>query len=926
MGKFRFLVLIFISLIVYSSFLFPGPRVANDFPDLSEEVVKKNYDIPRIWKGEYNGFGSYAVSTMWSWPVDFLYAFGANAGFSFSVLYRFLGIFTFLILGFYSISKLLSLYEISRNGKFVASLFYLINTYILLVIDGGQYRIALAYAFLPLAFFSIIDSFGKPFYKKIIAAILVTLLGYFDIRFVYILFLLTFIYVLTSIFFSSFRNLLFLFSEWTKIFAAIFIVFVSINSYWILPALLVKPPSLPVGYDRVSEIEALSFANLTHSLFVISPHWYKNSFGEIASINPIFAIVPMLVFLSPVLFRGNKNIAFWFLAALVFVFLVKGNLKPFGFFYEWLFTNIPGFSMFRDPTKFFFLVCLSFSVLIGFAITGLEEKYKLHLKIKKIKMPIFSTLFVFIWFILMYPSYTGLMTGTLSTPVYLNEFSKIKEHLLSDQNFGRVLYIPQRPPLGYATLEHPAISAYNLLTIRPFATGVVGTYEKLNFLRDSSYVDQFLEIAGIKYVVYPFYDTRKKEISDDERKYYFTFLSQLQNSNWFNHLIQDYPVAFLQTKKSKDLIYLANETIAIIGSDKIYEEIDLLDIDISKNPLLFIEEFPNLNVYLQNGTIKKAILYDKNLLDFHLSFVSTDRYIFPSNSLDFSPSSKVSWWKRESIDFLWWRYFLQDKYSIDNIDFDYGGGWAVAEGETELDLYDKSIKDKGILYARVLLSDKGGKISFLQGNREIGFIETKIDNPPKIVRTIKGYEEEDKHFSFNGSNFLWFKVGELIADEKVSIKTSGDINVINSLVVLDRDELSKIEYFSKGIQIIKWSDMNDSAKKNLFLQKSKKNGNLSYEKINSTEYLIKVDGLDGKGTVVFTNSYDGLWLLNASQSFPVYSFANGFSISSSGSYRLAYYPQKFVNFGFYLTRFFAVFAMILLLASFFIYKIRSGKK
>ncbi|MCX7928138.1 MAG: hypothetical protein N2558_00445 [Patescibacteria group bacterium] len=921
MGKIRFLLLLLALAVVYSSFLLPGIRVANDFPDVAEEVLKTGYDMPRIWTGEYNGFGNYAISTMWAWPMNFLYAFGAQIGLPFSLLYRILGFYLFLFLGIYSFSKLLSLYQISKNGKLVATLFYLANTYIVLLIDGGQYLIALAYAFLPFCFFSFIESQKKSFYKKLLAALSITILGYFDIRFVYVLFLLMFFYIFVTIVFSSFEDSLNKLFEFFKTFLVVCFVFVTFNFYWLLPALLVQPPSLPLGYDRLSQVRELSFASLSHGLFVISPHWHKNNFGEIAKINSFFGMIAIFVFLTPIFVRRNKHVAFWFLICLVFVFLVKGSKEPFGSIYEWLFLNIPGFSMFRDPTKFFFLVCLSFAVLLGFSITVLEKKYKLILKVKNISIPFFTSSFLFVWFLLMYPTYTNLMTGTLSKPIYLNEFEKIKKHLLDDQGFGRVLWLPQRPPLGYAALENPSVSAYELIKIRPFATGIIGTYETMNFLRDSSYMDKFLDMAGIKYVAYPFYDIRRKEVSEDERNYYFTFLDQLKNTKWFGNLIYDYPVAFLQTKSNKDLIYLANETVGVVGSDKIYEEIDFLGADLSKNPLLFIEESHNLSSYVKSGDIRKVILYNKNLLDLYLSFIDTGRYVFPSKNLDFSPSQS-SWWKRESMDFVWWRSFLQEKYLIDNTDFDYGGGWAIAERESELEIIDQSFKKQGDLYARVLFSKKGGKVSFWQSGKEIGSIQTKVENPREIIRAVKGYgDTKDKELTFYDSNFLWVKVGELISYESITIKTQGDLNVINALVVIEKDELQKIIFSTKDIEINQWENMNLKDKKNLFSQNVSNTATLSYRKLNSTEYLLNVKNLNNRATIVFTNTYDKLWILNSSQSLPVYSFANGFVVSNSGEYKIFYYPNKFVEIGFYVSVFFVTFILIVFISNFLTFKI-----
>lgn len=78
-------------------------------------------------------------------------------------------------------------------------------------------------------------------------------------------------------------------------------------------------------------------------------------------------LIPITVFFS--LFRkgrGFKNCWFFVFLAFVGMFLTKGPIPPLGFIYDYLFRNLPGFVIFREPyTKFTPLVILSFSILFG---------------------------------------------------------------------------------------------------------------------------------------------------------------------------------------------------------------------------------------------------------------------------------------------------------------------------------------------------------------------------------------------------------------------------------------------------------------------------------------------------------------------------------------------------------------------------------
>src|SRR4029079_9131602 len=105
---------------------------------------------------------------------------------------------------------------------------------------------------------------------------------------------------------------------------------------------------------------------------------------------------------------------------------------------------------------------------------------------------------------------------------------------------------------------------------RPFSIGVIGSYEVFNFLRDTSFMNQIMKVTAIKYVGYPYTDTRREDLKDDEKKYYDTFLDQLTNAPWSNGRITEKPVALIATKEPAEHIFLAPNTFFILGSDSLY--------------------------------------------------------------------------------------------------------------------------------------------------------------------------------------------------------------------------------------------------------------------------------------------------------------------------------------------------------------------
>ena len=906
--SYRLITFVFL-LFIFSSFLFPGNRVANDYPLISADSGIEGFSPPSLWsERSAEGMGEYVISTLWSWPMDFLYGLLFKLGFNFSLVERLLGVTPILILGYVGISRLLSHFKIKGYGRVVGTLLYLTNTYIILLVDGGQFSIGIAYAFFPISFISVIKAIRSTLLRKIIAGLSVCVLGVFDIRFIYILLILLFIYfIYESIFLKKDEVKRWIRSSFLTGFITL-LIFTGLNFYWLLPALLVKAPVLPSTYQRVTQTSFLSFTTLGHALYLLQPHWYLNVFGKVTPLVAGFAFIPMLVFLTPVLKKKDRNVGLWLIVAVIGIFLTKGVNAPLGTVYNWLFVNIPGFSLFRDSTKFFFLVALAYSVLIGYTVEELNQKIKWKMEDGrwKIVIPIILCLYLMI---IIKPIWTGKMTGTFSPPINKEDFTKVSEVLKKDTDFGRVLWIPSRPPLGHLSPIHPILEASRIAAKRPFSSANVGIYESFNFIRVASYMGELFDIAGIKYIGYPYPDTRREDLKPDNIDYYYSFVEQLQNLGWIDDIsLYHPPVALFKTKHSEDRFFTAENKFLVVGSEGIYNELlNIQNFGLQNNALIFAEEGPGLGNTCKNGSQQvktpsepetcKVLLYDKDKIDFAVTLIDRSAFIFPSGYLDFDPDES-GWWKRETADFARFRYFLQEKYSIDSLDFDYGGGYAIAEGNKKIQIANNILKNGEILLARVMQSSRGGKIEFYQSENKIGEIITNIENPEKINIKLTGNSKSSgKYFTYDKSDIRWFEVGELKSDDDLEIRTEGSINIINALVVTPLENWTTINASMYQYNIIDRHELIDG-QKSYFLA-SDSNPDVGYERISPARYKVNINGLKNPETLVFSETYDPLWEIKniedgvISNSYPLYSLINGFNIDHDGVYEVYFPPQKY---------------------------------
>ncbi len=884
-------VLVIIS--IYGRWFLPGLNVANDLHVAYREDLTQDFIVPYTWGARAAaGLGEYAVFVLWNWPINFFYGLLGNLGLTFGFIAKFFILLPTLIIGASSIYKIIRGITTSRLARYVSTLFYLINSYFLLLIDGGQINLAMAYAIFPLGFVFYKEAQKKARLFEILKfSVITVVISIFDIRVVY---LLTILLALDFIFlFVLGKDLLKVSKNVIKIGFLTALVLLGFHFYWLLPSVFARAPGLPIGYGRVSQVDFLSFANLDHALFLLQPHWYKNVFGKITPLLPEFVFIPILVFLAPALRKKDKTVGFWLFVALVGIFLVKGVNPPLPQIYPWLFAHFPGFSLFRDPTKFFFLVALSYSVLIGITVDELVKRFDKKIKFFKTKIALIPLIVVAYIVFLARPVYLGKMTGTFAKPIYQEEYLNLSQIFRNDNTFGRVLWIPVKPPLGFSSTTHPSLETFRIVGKRPFATAVTGTYELFNFLR-KSYIGELLDILAVAYLVYPYPDTRREELKKDNIDYYYWFLGKLASASWAEPSDLNSKVPAIKVENHQDRFFVSGNVWLIVGSDEIYEDIYRLGAKLSNNAMVFLEESPKVVNEAKRLKTSKFILNRKDIIDLVVAHFPENSFIFPAKNLDFSPD-KSGWWKRETADSISWRDFLQQKYQIDNTDFDYSGGWAIGEGTKELSIPISGLTEDDVLFARLMLSSKGGKVSFHQGTETIGFIETKIKNPEKKKVEVEG-QEENQTLVYDRALVRWFKIGKIKSSQPISVKVEGDINVVNALASIRGNELRQIEEDIENLsgvgRIVYWDKLSDGERRNLLLKTTEEG--ISYERISPTHYKVKVEGLRNPSVLAFSETYDSLWMVDGKRAILLYGLINGFEIEKDGEYEVIFEAQKYV--------------------------------
>lgn len=500
--------------------------------------------LPFVWDPlRGNGFGENISAILWirtylNSSVWILYnIFKFNWFFIEIVIFWLI----FIILGIISINYFVKTVFIKKNLTVyvITYLIYFANTYILMLLNGGQLGVFLAYAVTPLVFslfIKITMTNSKvtrlAYWKKVVlTSLALSLQILFDPRITYITLVAVLIYYVFNFLLKrenirSIRINLSLFKTNLSAFLLTGLLTMGVHFYW-LSYFLFSPKNLFMDPDGtktdVSLVKFLSFGDFSHSLSLLHPTWPENIFGKTYFLQPEFLLLPIIAYSSLLFLRNSKSemrnsilISFFALLSLIGIFLAKGSKEPFGEVYLWLFNHVPGFIMFRDSTKWYILISLSYSVLIPFTILNIYQSIKQRFSIKS-KIFNFQNLFLlsFILYLifLIRPLLLGQVRGTFKVYRVPEEYVKLKDYLYKDKTFSRTLWIPKRQRFGFYDFMHPAVSSLDLFKVASSSS----VLDVLNDENTYSEIEKLIKELGIKYVIVP-YDSQEEFFLED-RKY-----------------------------------------------------------------------------------------------------------------------------------------------------------------------------------------------------------------------------------------------------------------------------------------------------------------------------------------------------------------------------------------------------------------------
>lgn len=854
------LILIFPYILIYRAFFYQIPLSWGDAPYFYHENLKELFDIPILWDFRNANFGAPQAGILWLYLPTFLFGlfhqfFGLNHDILIRLIFYFPATTISLIGSFYFIGLVVKEFKARLLGSFLFGF----NTYFLMVLDGGQLGIGLAYGLFPLVSLTVVRYLSwltiKNYFFSVISLFLILNV---DLR----IGIIAITFSILWYFFIAEKDLnksIII----KKIGYAFILISVTLllNSFWTIP-FVINEGQFPGGrFTEVVQINNL--ISLMDALFLYQPHFPINDFGNIYPPPFYFSLLPMFLLLPGIKNPIKIKISLLFL---VLSFLAKGQNYPFGEMYSFFVNKIPFSQAFRDSTKFYIPLILTGSTLFSLSAQIIFNSAN------KIRPLLFISMFIYL-LLLVHPAILGNLTGALSiknpNPSFFDIYQKIK-----DEKFYRTIWFPETPPLAFSSINHPAIYANRLYQERPFASLIDGDYDLFGFL-NSPFFDDWASLSGAKYLFFP-ENERKKVWSENEvreRNIFTKFISKLENFESLNWNLS-FP-GYKSKLEAKPLVFGQTKNFLVIGGEDIYFKLlKSRKFDLGNNGFLFAEGCQiNLKQIKNFDKDSLQIVYfEKEKKDFVMAFLC-------NKLLDFESVSYNQWAYRKTEQYLKWKSELLEK-GIRIYEYDFGKG-----------IFFSTIDNEKITFKTKIIS------------ADEYYLPIRYTNSTDSAGIIVNLEDKSNKLKNENNNFFkWDILGPFNlspGNQKIEVINTGGLAVINTLGLISKSDfqkaLNEAEEIDNTFQSFDFTNQPDefiSALDQSYIK-------IDYQQTNPTQINLQIPSMTK--WIIFTDHYDSDWnlIINGSdfKSIPVYSIFNGFYIpnkSFTGSAKLYYAPQKFI--------------------------------
>jgi len=601
------------------------------------ETLKEFYFSSGTWWSQWNlGIPN---AQLFNFPIYGLSSFLANIKLNYAFIFNFTYLIPIAILGF--ISPYILAKKLVKNNfiAFVVALFYGSTTNFL-IRQNSYAGIAFVEALAPLIFYFFILVLEKN--KKInwIYFIFLYCVGvFYEIRITY---LLSFILIIYFIIFylKQIRK------YWKNI---IFFVLIAIllNIFWLLP-ILAGSASGRLDFLIIRSLSNNFQYNIINAFSIFNFTWTEIT--KIKFENAYYLwMIPIIAFSSLLFLKPNKKykkeIIFFAIISLIGIILTKQVARPFTNLFPWLRENVPGFIMFRDSYKFYFITSLGYLGLLSYVLFFLKSNKSRSLKY----------IYYFFTFLIVIVSFLNLLpflqqkldTNKIKTvqPDYLI----FKDFVINQKEFFRFMEVPMRFRWMAQTLNHPGVSVENILYYGSLEfnkrdSTLKDRNEKDIELFKENYSDDIIDSFSVKYVTVPSRDMQwNRDIWEiffgDVRQFYIDELNKLsylkeidigtkelvvyENENYKPHIYSDNGLNYYQSNESEFGDFSQNQNLYLNSEIEKHENL----LGNLSNIIIPIEADPNKIAEMKLAVDKMTELIEKKKLQSDLDLYTNNSFL-----------------------------------------------------------------------------------------------------------------------------------------------------------------------------------------------------------------------------------------------------------------------------------------------------------
>jgi hypothetical protein len=239
-------------------------------------------------------------------------------------------------------------------------------------LSAGQVYLAAGYALLPLLTSMLFRRTARPLTHMVLTGLLVALLIALAPHFIFIAGLL--VIVALAVHLAS--------REWqrAKEIGGALVAVGAVSVYWLIPALLFHPESLPVTNSDLSAFQTTSDGRYGLGLNVLGLYgfWRPGNPLAKASISGWpFLLLAILVlaglggWFAWIRLHARSLVIALGVSAVLAYFLALGNQGPTGGLFTLLYDHVPGFAIMREPEKFSAVLALTYATFFGLGVSCL---------------------------------------------------------------------------------------------------------------------------------------------------------------------------------------------------------------------------------------------------------------------------------------------------------------------------------------------------------------------------------------------------------------------------------------------------------------------------------------------------------------------------------------------------------------------------